>query len=81
MVRAIRDWQDADAKLEALSMDMHKLHGKVEQIGEKLDSHRRSKVDVSNIGGARGGHPYASTKTGVSDQDSLWSERKSDAQG
>ena len=36
--RAIRDRQEeTDAKLESLSMDVHQLHGKVEQNSEKLN--------------------------------------------
>ncbi len=38
ITRAIRDRQEeTDAKLESLSMDVHQLHGKVEQNSEKLN--------------------------------------------
>ena len=37
--RAIRDRQEeTDAKLEAMAMDVHKLHGKVEAQNEKLNA-------------------------------------------
>lgn len=42
LVRAIRDRQEeTDAKLDALSMDVHKLHGEVASIKEGQERHEK----------------------------------------
>lgn len=42
IVRAIRDRQDeTDAKLDALSMDVHKLHGELSSLKEGQERHEK----------------------------------------
>ncbi|AZS18479.1 hypothetical protein EI981_26395 [Paenibacillus lutimineralis] len=42
IVRAIRDRQEeTDAKLDALSMDVHKLHGELTHLKEGQERHER----------------------------------------
>ncbi|WP_096202381.1 hypothetical protein [Bacillus sp. FJAT-45350] len=52
ITRGIRDRQeDSDAKLEAISMDVHHLHGKVESGNEKLQTiHEDHKSMIELIG-------------------------------
>ena len=50
LFRAVLDRQEeTDAKLEALSMDVHKLHGKVEENSKKLDALAEDQKSIHEI--------------------------------
>ena len=46
ITKALRDRQEeTDAKLEALSMDVHKMHGDLARLEEKVDSNHQETID------------------------------------
>lgn len=51
ITKALRDRQEeTDAKLEALSMDVHKMHGDLTRLEEKVDSNHQETIgELQNL--------------------------------